>query len=114
MQWDLGLFSGSGSFAYGTFPAPEEQRIHMFVSFNPPGTSPDTQDTRVMIARGICHAVVDRLPDAALPELFESLKSLLEFYGTPQRPVPLPAPRRVLSAKVTGRQERRPLSFDTE
>ena len=77
-------------------------------------TSPNTQNAQVAVARGICHLVVDRLPDTALSELLESLKTMFEFYGAPRQSVALPPARRVLSAKVIGRQERRPLSFDTE
>jgi hypothetical protein len=103
-----------GSFAYGDIKGPEHG-IRLFISFNPLQTSSDAQDVQVTLARGICHAVIDQLPDAALPELFESLTNMFDFYRAPQqRVIPLPAPRRVLSAKVTGRHERRPLSFDTE
>ncbi len=77
----------------------------MFIGFNLPGTSPETDDPHILIARAVCHAYVAQLPDVALPELAESLKSMSEFYRTPQRPIALPAPRRVLSAKVTGRRE---------
>lgn len=90
-----------------------DHNIRVFMRIDPLGTSPDTQNTQVALARGICHLAVDHLPDRALAELLESLKTMFEFYGAPQQ-LALPAPRRVLSAKVTGRQERRPLSFDAE
>ena len=92
-----------------------DHNIRVFMRIDPLGKYRGTQNTQVALARGICHLVVDRLPDRALVELLESLQTMFEFYGLPQQQVlALPAPRRVLSAKVTGRQERPPLSFVDE
>jgi hypothetical protein len=92
-----------------------DQNVRVFVMIDPLPTSPNTQNVQVALARGICHLFVDRLPEAALPEVVESLKMMFEFYAATRRPVgALPEPRRVLAAKVTGRQERRPLSFDRD
>jgi|SRR5712691_266863 len=113
--WGLDPFSGgSTAFAYGDM-TDADHNVRIFMRVDQPGTSPGTPNAHVVLARGICHLVVDRLPDAALPELLESLKTMFEFYGAPHQPdVSLPSPRRVLSAKVTGRRETRPLSFDAE
>lgn len=92
-----------------------DQNVRVFMRIDPRATSAGTQSTEALIARGICHLVVDRLPDRALPELLEALKVMFEFYGAPgQQAVALPPPRRVLSAKIAGRQERPPLSFIEE
>src|SRR2546425_4843301 len=112
--WGLDPFSaGSGAFAYGDVTGAGHS-VRVFVRIDPMATSPNTQNAQVAVARGICHLVVDRLPDTALSELLESLKTMFEFYGAPRQSVALPPARRVVSAKVIGRQERRPLSFDTE
>jgi len=87
----------------------------MFMDVGSLGTSPSVENAHAMIARGLCHLVIERLPDAALAEVMESLKTLFEFYNTRrQQAIPLPPPRRVLPARVTSRQERRPLSIDEE
>ena len=112
-RWVLDLSKGS-TIAYGDLTS-AQHNLRVFVSREPLETSPNMRNTQVILARGICHLIVDRLPDAALPELMESLKTMFEFYNlSREQAVALPAPRRAVSGKVTGRQERRPLSFDTE
>src|SRR3989442_9364712 len=77
-RWGLDPFSGgSGTFAYGDVTK-ADHNVRVFVSFSPLGTSPSTPNAQVALARGICHLIVDRLPEAALPELFESLKTMFE------------------------------------
>jgi len=54
----------------------------------PDATNPATP--AVALVRMICHILLDRLPDKALSELLESLRSIYEFYQEPQRLPPAP------------------------
>lgn len=54
----------------------------------PDATNPAIQ--AVALVRMISHILVDRLPDRALPEILESLRSIYEFYQEPQLLPPAP------------------------
>src|SRR5262249_6011867 len=113
MLWGQDPLSRSRSAYFDVTGAGEGMRV--FVAANPVPASPGTQSPQVFFARGLCHWAVDRLPDRALSELLETLKTMFEFYAPPPRRRPaLPPTRRVLSAKPAGRQVRRPLSFVDE
>src|SRR5215831_11081890 len=85
--WGLDPFSGSGHVFYGNVTG---TGIRMFMDVGSLGTSPSVENAHAMIARGLCHLVIERLPDAALAEVMESLKTLFEFYNTRrQQAIPL-------------------------
>ena len=41
--------------------------------------------------RILCHALIDRLPEASFPELLEMLRNIYEFYQEPQYAPALPS-----------------------
>lgn len=66
-----------------------------------PGESGEFSFTETEVARLLCHALVQHLPDVAFGEALETLTGMYEFY----REVPaLPAPPllRSVKAKITG------------
>lgn len=66
------------------------------------GTSGEFDLPEPVTVRLLCHALLQRLPDEALPEAVESLTGMYEFYARPRLPLPeLPA-RPSVSARITG------------
>jgi len=54
------------------------------------------------LIRILCHVLVDRLPEAAIFELLESLRSIFEFYQEPPHLPALPAHPTTFTAKFSG------------
>lgn len=59
------------------------------------------------LIRILCHAIVDRLPEAALPELLESLRAIYEFHQDQMQLSDLQLPVARVSARL-GRSYVRP------
>ena len=79
---------------------------------SPQVTAQNADPPEAAIIKAICHVYVQNMPTEALTELYESLKSMYEFHRVPHHALqPMPPPRS-FPAKVVGRQERPPLSFN--
>jgi hypothetical protein len=64
------------------------------------------------LIRVLCHALVDRLPEASLPELLESLRAIYEFHQDQMRLSVHQLPVARISARI-GRSYVRP-TFEIE
>jgi hypothetical protein len=66
----------------------------------------------VALARYLCHLLIDRLPDRAVPELCESMARMFDFYRDLPAQLPPPAlqglavPRRARPTRPTTPRER--------
>lgn len=52
------------------------------IQFHADQTGEPRRVSRSMIYRVLCQVLVDRIPDSGIPELFESICSIDEFYST--------------------------------
>lgn len=84
------------------------------VGFDPTEMTASPLDLCATVARFVCHVLVDELPDRALPELFESLQGMQEFYlEGPNQPALLPVIR-TLHAELGDVRERPRFQLDAE
>ena len=65
----------------------------------PPQTATVPSEWWSLAARFVCHVLVDEIPDRGLPELYESLGNIHEFYlAEPERTPLLPSVQRIDAA----------------
>jgi len=72
------------------------------ITFTPQGTTGHVYDLSELRARMLAHFIIDLLPQTAMSELVDSLKSSLEFYRQPEAIGALPG-RTTRIAKIVRR-----------
>lgn len=95
----------------------QEKSRWVFIHTTSLPTSAGLPEYPVGIARRlVCHALMNELPDAALPELFEALAGMYEFYSARDQESrkSLPEPDRPIAAQVIQTYERTPFSLAEE
>ena len=79
---------------------------HQFF-FQPKQSLTETAAIHSLKARILSHFILNSLPDRALPELIDTLKTMIEFYREPIEPKSLPPQRKSMPIK-TGKVYVRP------
>jgi hypothetical protein len=100
-----------------SFMVGREKSRWMFIHTTSLPTSAGLPEYPVATARRlVCHALMNELPDAALPELFEALTGMYEFYSAREQGSrrSLPEPDKPIAAQVIQTVERAPFSLAEE
>lgn len=84
--------------------------IGTVVTVTPSGSS-GTIDYSSVLPRLICHALVNRIPDGGLGEMYETLSEIFAFYSARANPVALSPPKTVVG-RVVRSMESPPFAFD--
>jgi hypothetical protein len=85
-----------------SWDSPGYQGVAHRITFTPQGTTGHVYDFSELKTRMLAHLIVDLLPQAAMHELVDSLKSSLEFYQQPESVAALPG-RTTRTAKIVRR-----------
>lgn len=94
-----------------------ERSRWMFIHTTSLPTSAGLPEYPVATARRlVCHALMNELPDTALPELFDALTGMYEFYSACEQEGRklLPEPSQPIAAQVVHTRERVPFSLAEE
>ena len=119
--WSLNLFSdertegGSTTWSLGFGAELGGRKFLHAVSL--PTSSKGPEYPAELLLRIICHALVDQIPDAGLPELCETTNELLEFYSLPEswgKGPSLPAGQAPVSGAVVRTYERSPFAIQED
>jgi hypothetical protein len=81
-----------------------------------PTSSKGAEYPAEVLLRIVCHALVDRIPDAGLPELCETANELLEFYSLRESraKAALPAGEAPVVGTIVRTYERTPFTIQEE
>ncbi len=91
-----------------------ESRCH-YVQFGTDQTDDRLHLPEVILWRFLSHILIDELPDEGLPELLESLSSLLEFYHEPALETPkLPGKTETILTTVVSERQRPVIVLEEE
>ena len=66
----------------------------------------DEEGFQDYVIRLLCHALIDRVPEQALPELLDEIENIYRYYLTAPPARALQQPSRVLQVKIGRRFER--------
>lgn len=82
-------------------------RIDHHISFHCQGTSGVIDLPPSLVARIVCHVLLEHLPERGLSEALESLVQMIEFYNSLEQTPALPPPAAVSKpVKIVGKYTR--------
>lgn len=112
--WVPNVWSNVGSWTYSDWLKDAEE-LRIVDVLVPNETSEEVSSPAASFARYVCHLLIDRLPNRAIPELCESMGRIYEFYrDIPEQRPALPLSRRTRTVRIAQRRERPPFHVEEE